>query len=70
MIVGMSAREFRCLSAERTTDMGSCRPFVLLSGTVIALILLVGASVALLTGIGEQELPSTLTGGVAPTRKD
>ncbi|KAH9920152.1 uncharacterized protein B0H18DRAFT_881328 [Fomitopsis serialis] len=45
-------------------------PFVLLSGTVIALILLVGGSVALLTAIGEQELPSTLTGGVVPTRKD
>ncbi|KZT71697.1 hypothetical protein DAEQUDRAFT_665382 [Daedalea quercina L-15889] len=45
-------------------------PFTLLSGTVVALILLVGGSVALLTTIGEQELPSTLTGGVAPPRKE
>jgi len=46
-------------------------PFVLLTGTVIALILLVGGSVALLSGVGDHELPSTLTGGVVPTsRKD
>lgn len=47
------------------------RPFVLLTGTVVALIVLVGGSIALLSGIGEQELPSTLTGGIVPTsRKD
>lgn len=40
--------------------------FTLLAGTVIALILLIGGSVALLAGIGGEELPSTLTGGVAP----
>ncbi|TFY54291.1 hypothetical protein EVJ58_g8952 [Rhodofomes roseus] len=54
-------------SCERRDVSG---PFVLLSGTVIALILLVGGSIALLTAIGEQELPSTLTGGVVPSRKD
>lgn len=70
MNVGMLAREFLYSPAERIANMRPCRPFVLLSGTAIALILLVGASVVLLTGIGEQELPSTLTGGVAPTRKD
>lgn len=41
------------------------RPFVLLGGTVIALILLVAGSVGLLTSVGSQDLPSTLTGGAA-----
>lgn len=40
--------------------------FTLLAGTVIGLILLIGGSVALLSGIGSEELPSTLTGGIAP----
>ncbi|KAI0335087.1 hypothetical protein GY45DRAFT_1241531 [Cubamyces sp. BRFM 1775] len=40
-------------------------PFVLLAGTTVTLLLLVGGSVALLTAVGEQKLPSTLTGGVA-----
>ncbi|EJF55817.1 hypothetical protein DICSQDRAFT_113841 [Dichomitus squalens LYAD-421 SS1] len=40
-------------------------PFVLLAGTTITLLLLIGGSVALLSGVGEQQLPSTLTGGVA-----
>ncbi|TBU31639.1 hypothetical protein BD311DRAFT_752166 [Dichomitus squalens] len=40
-------------------------PFVLLTGTTITLLLLIGGSVALLTGVGDQQLPSTLTGGVA-----
>ena len=42
---------------------------MLISGTVIALILLVAGSVALLTGVGSQELPSTLTGAVAGGHK-
>ncbi|CCL99659.1 uncharacterized protein FIBRA_01679 [Fibroporia radiculosa] len=55
-------------SCERKDVSG---PFVLLTGTVVALILLVGGSVALLSAIGDQELPSTLTGGVVSTsRKD
>lgn len=41
------------------------RPFVLLTGTAVVLILLVAGSVALLSAIGSNELPSTLTGGVA-----
>lgn len=45
--------------------LNSIRPFVLLTGTVVLLILLVGGSVALLTTIGANDLPSTLTGGVA-----
>ncbi|KAH7924219.1 hypothetical protein BV22DRAFT_1067197 [Leucogyrophana mollusca] len=46
-------------------------PFVLIAGTVIALILLMGASVSLLYSIGSYQLPSILTGGVAGgVRKD
>jgi hypothetical protein len=45
------------------------RPFVLITGTVIGLILLMGGSVALLYGIGEHELPSTLLAGAAPGAK-
>ncbi|KAF9818108.1 hypothetical protein IEO21_02950 [Rhodonia placenta] len=44
-------------------------PFVLVVGTVVALIVLVGGSIALLSSIGEQELPNTLTGGIVPTNK-
>ncbi|KAF9236368.1 hypothetical protein BU15DRAFT_77081 [Melanogaster broomeanus] len=40
-------------------------PFVLITGTVITLILLMGGSVSLLYAIGGHELPSILTGGVA-----
>ena len=43
----------------------SARPFVLITGTVIGLLLLIGGSVALLYSIGDQELPSTLLGGIA-----
>jgi hypothetical protein len=39
-------------------------PFVLITGTVVTLILLMGGSVSLLYAIGGQELPSILTGGV------
>ncbi|KAG2338871.1 hypothetical protein BDR05DRAFT_917802 [Suillus weaverae] len=39
--------------------------FVLIAGTVITLILLMGGSVSLLYSIGGDELPSILTGGVA-----
>ncbi|TDL24325.1 hypothetical protein BD410DRAFT_117401 [Rickenella mellea] len=38
-------------------------PFVLITGTVITLILLIGGSVSLLYGVGGQQLPPTLTGG-------
>ncbi|KAF9218793.1 hypothetical protein BS17DRAFT_741732 [Gyrodon lividus] len=40
-------------------------PFVLITGTVITLILLMGGSVSLLYGIGGHEVPSILIGGVA-----
>ncbi|GBE80485.1 Uncharacterized endoplasmic reticulum membrane protein [Sparassis crispa] len=45
-------------------------PFVLLTGTVVTLALLVGGSIALLSGIGGEELPSVLTGGIVPTTRD
>ena len=40
-------------------------PFILVTGIVVTLILLMGGSVSLLYGINNQELPSILTGGVA-----
>ncbi|KAI0823440.1 hypothetical protein BC628DRAFT_1340224 [Trametes gibbosa] len=49
-------------SCERKDVSG---PFVLLAGTTITLLLLVGGSIALLTAVGDQKLPSTLTGGTA-----
>jgi hypothetical protein len=39
-------------------------PFVLITGTVITLILIVVGSIALLFGVGNQPLPSVLTGSV------
>ncbi|KAF8445068.1 hypothetical protein L210DRAFT_3531880 [Boletus edulis BED1] len=40
-------------------------PFVLITGTVITLILLMGGSVSLLYAINDEQLPSILAGGVA-----
>ncbi|TFY63833.1 hypothetical protein EVG20_g6161 [Dentipellis fragilis] len=40
-------------------------PFVLITGTVIGLVVLIGGSVSLLYSIGSNELPSVLTGGLA-----
>jgi len=46
-------------------------PFVLITGTVITLILLMAGSVSLLYAISSQELPSILTGGISGgVRKD
>jgi len=50
--------------AVRLTDScpaGGVRPFVLIAGTVITLILIVVGSIALLSGVGNQPLPSVLT---------
>jgi hypothetical protein len=49
--------------AVRLTDScpGGFRPFVLIAGTVITLILIVVGSIALLSGVGNQPLPSVLT---------
>ncbi|RPD53206.1 hypothetical protein L227DRAFT_405198 [Lentinus tigrinus ALCF2SS1-6] len=43
-------------------------PFVLLAGTTVSLFLLVGGSVALLSGVGGAELPQILTGGSTHSR--
>lgn len=40
------------------------RPFVLITGTVITLILVVVGSVTLLSSLGSQPLPSVLTSSV------
>ncbi|KIL65885.1 hypothetical protein M378DRAFT_161516 [Amanita muscaria Koide BX008] len=45
-------------------------PFVLLTGTVLVLIILVVSSVSLLSGIGEGELPSTLLSTAILPQKD
>ncbi|KAK7006007.1 hypothetical protein R3P38DRAFT_3040861 [Favolaschia claudopus] len=45
-------------------------PFVLLTGTTIALILIIAGSVSLLTAVGNVELPSVLMGGAVLTKKD
>ncbi|KAI0268822.1 hypothetical protein BC834DRAFT_820691 [Gloeopeniophorella convolvens] len=39
-------------------------PFVLIAGTVITLILIIGGSIALLSSVGSQPLPSVLTSSV------
>ena len=52
------------------TDRGQSRPFVLITGTVIGLILLIGGSVSLLYTIGGQELPSVLMGSAVVGRRD
>jgi hypothetical protein len=54
-------------SCERKDISG---PFVLLTGTVVVLIILVISSVSLLSGIGESELPSTLLSTVVTGKKD
>jgi hypothetical protein len=50
--------------------MTASRPFVLITGTVIALLLVGYGSVSLLANVGTEELPSTLMGGVVNSRKD
>jgi len=45
-------------------------PFVLIAGTVIGLVLLIGGSVSLLYTVGGQELPSVLMAGMVGGRKD
>jgi len=45
-------------------------PFVLLAGTVIGLLIMIVGSVSLLYGVGDERLPSTLTGGVPGSSRD
>ncbi|KDR75115.1 hypothetical protein GALMADRAFT_249028 [Galerina marginata CBS 339.88] len=54
-------------SCERKDISG---PFVLLAGTVITIILLIGGSVTLLYGVGDQPLPSTLMATAVNARRD
>ncbi|KAL0576336.1 hypothetical protein V5O48_005634 [Marasmius crinis-equi] len=54
-------------SCERKDVSG---PFVLLAGTTIAMIVVAIGSVSLLYGVGQQSLPSTLTGTAVTAKKD
>jgi len=54
-------------SCERLDVSG---PFVLITGTVVAMILIVVGSVSLLYSVGNIELPSTLMGNAVVARKD
>lgn len=46
------------------------RPFVLLTGSVVVLVLLVIGSVSLLSGVGYSELPSTLLSATVSSKRD
>jgi hypothetical protein len=59
-----------CLNKSADEMTRIIRPFVLLAGTVIALLIFIGGSVSLLYTIGNQELPNVLTGGVAGSKRD
>ncbi|KAH9485530.1 putative endoplasmic reticulum membrane protein [Psilocybe cubensis] len=54
-------------SCERKDISG---PFVLLTGTVIVIILLIVGSISLLYTVGDQPLPSTLLATAVPTKKE
>jgi hypothetical protein len=41
------------------------RPFTLLAGTAIGLIILIGAAISFLASAGDQELPSVLLAGAS-----
>jgi len=45
-------------------------PFVLIAGTVIGLLIIIVGSVSLLYGVGDEQLPSILTGGVGSLKRD
>ena len=60
--VGEPIFHFCSMSENRLTLAMRFRPFVLITGTVIGLLLLIGGSIALLYSIGGHELPSTLLG--------
>ncbi|KAF8197896.1 hypothetical protein BJ912DRAFT_922624 [Pholiota molesta] len=45
-------------------------PFVLLTGTVIIILLLIAGSVSLLYSVGDQSLPSTLLATAVPVKRD
>jgi hypothetical protein len=41
-----------------------------LAGSSIVLVLLIAGSISLLAGIGDEKLPSTLTGGAVGAKKE
>ncbi|KZP34437.1 hypothetical protein FIBSPDRAFT_718926 [Athelia psychrophila] len=45
-------------------------PFVLIAGTTIGLLLLIGGSIALLASIGDDKLPSTLTSSASGPKRE
>lgn len=50
--------------------MFTTRPFVMLAGTAIALVLLIAGSVSLLSAIGGEELPGTLVGAAGAPKRE
>ena len=54
----------------RTYHVGFDRPFVLLAGTTIGLLIIIVGSIGLLYKVGENALPSTLTGSVGGLKRD
>ena len=55
-----------CLGYLFTDSFPVVRPFVLITGTVITLILIVVGAIALLSEVGSQPLPSVLTSSAPP----
>ena len=65
MLAGKMSSNLMQLWSELITAIPiNCRPFVLLAGTTIGLLIIIIGSVGLLYKVGETELPSTLTGTV------
>ena len=62
MLAGKISSGLKLLWFELITAFPAiCRPFVLLAGTSIALLIIIATSVGLLYKVGESALPSTLT---------
>ena len=51
-------------------DSFTLRPFVLLAGTAVVIILLIVGSISLLYTVGEQPLPSTLLATAINAKKE
>ncbi|KAH8107783.1 hypothetical protein BXZ70DRAFT_1060474 [Cristinia sonorae] len=57
-------------AGEKCERVDISQPFVLLVGTVVGLILLVVASVYLLTAVGDEKLPQVLAEGNVPSKRE
>jgi hypothetical protein len=66
----ISAGTCSFISDKYDLDKLSYSPFVLLSGTVIVIILLIVGSISLLYGVGDQPLPSILLATAVNAKKD